>query len=146
MLTERTDVPGRRGLRLAMLLAFIVPGYVAALGWLNTYGPGGMFDDILGIAFPALVGPVGIVRIAAASLDSRARPFFALVGYLSVMLFLFNLLPIPALDGGRLIFLLAEVVSRRRVNPKFDAVVNTAGLVLLLGLFLIITVKELILG
>ena len=92
------------------------------------------------------VGPVGIVRIAAASLDSGARPFFALVGYLSVMLFLFNLLPVPALDGGRLIFLLAEVVSRRRVNPKFDAVVNTAGLVLLLGFFLIITAKELILG
>ena len=35
VLTERTDVPGRRGLRLAMLLALIVPGYVAALGWLK---------------------------------------------------------------------------------------------------------------
>ncbi len=42
VLTERTDVPGRRGLRLAMLLALVVPGYVAALGWLNTYGPGGL--------------------------------------------------------------------------------------------------------
>ncbi len=35
VLTERTDVPGRRGLRLAMLLALIVPGYVAAMGWLE---------------------------------------------------------------------------------------------------------------
>ena len=63
VLTERTDVPGRRGLRLAMLLAFIVPGYVAALGWLNTYGPGGLFDDLLGVAAPALVGPLGIVVV-----------------------------------------------------------------------------------
>ena len=86
VLTERTDVPGRRGLRLAMLVALIVPGYVAALGWLNTYGPGGMFDDLVGVAFPALVGPLGIVAvmgveaapiaylIVVAGLHTRAEP------------------------------------------------------------------------
>ncbi len=42
VLTERSDVPGRRGLRVAMLVALIVPGYVAALGWLAAYGPGGL--------------------------------------------------------------------------------------------------------
>jgi iron(III) transport system permease protein len=63
VLTERTDVPGRRGLRLAMMLALIVPGYVAALGWLNTYGPGGMFDDLVGLSAPALVGPLGIIVV-----------------------------------------------------------------------------------
>ncbi len=86
VLTERTDVPGRRGLRLAMLLALIVPGYVAALGWLNTYGPGGLVDDLVGVALPALVGPVGIVAvmgveaapivflIVVAGLHTRAEP------------------------------------------------------------------------
>ena len=86
VLTERTDVPGRRGLRLAMLLALIVPGYVAALGWLNTYGPGGFLDDVFGVAAPALVGPLGIVvvmgveaapiayLIVVAGLHSRAEP------------------------------------------------------------------------
>jgi iron(III) transport system permease protein len=63
VLTERTDVPGRRGLRLAMLLALIVPGYVAALGWLSAYGPGGLLDDTLGLAGPALVGPLGVVVV-----------------------------------------------------------------------------------
>jgi iron(III) transport system permease protein len=63
VLTERTDVPGRRGLRLAMLLAFIVPGYVAALGWLNAYGPGGLLDDLFGLAAPALIGPIGIILV-----------------------------------------------------------------------------------
>ena len=85
-LTERTDVPGRRGLRLAMLVAFIVPGYVAAVGWLNAYGPGGVLDDLLGLAVPALVGPLGIIvvlgveaapiayLITAAGLATRAEP------------------------------------------------------------------------
>lgn len=86
VLTERTDVPGRRGLRLAMLLAFIVPGYVAALGWLNAYGPGGLLDDVLGLAAPALIGPLGVVvvmgveaapiayLIVVAGLATRAEP------------------------------------------------------------------------
>ncbi|MGD8684082.1 MAG: ABC transporter permease subunit [Chloroflexota bacterium] len=86
VLTERTDVPGRRGLRLAMLLALIVPGYVAALGWLNAYGPGGLLDDLFDIAAPALLGPIGVVvvmgveaapiayLIVVAGLRSRAEP------------------------------------------------------------------------
>ena len=63
ILTERTDVPGRRGLRLAMLVAFIVPGYVAAVGWLNAYAPGGLLDDALGLAAPALIGPLGVIIV-----------------------------------------------------------------------------------
>ena len=86
VLTERTEVPGRRGLRLGMLVAFVVPGYVAALGWLAAYGPGGMLDDLFGIAAPALVGPLGVVLvmgveaapiaylIVLAGLHSRAEP------------------------------------------------------------------------
>lgn len=86
VLTERTDVPGRRGLRLAMLLAFIVPGYVAAMGWLSAYGPGGFLDDTLGLAAPALLGPLGVVvvmgveaspivyLIVVAGLATRAEP------------------------------------------------------------------------
>jgi iron(III) transport system permease protein len=65
ILTERTDVPGRRGLRLAMLVAFVVPGYVAAVGWLDAYGPGGLLDDLFGVAAPALVGPLGVVIVLA---------------------------------------------------------------------------------
>jgi iron(III) transport system permease protein len=86
VLTERTSVPGRRGLRLAMLVAFIVPGYVAAVGWLSAYAPGGVLDDLLGLAAPALVGPLGIVVVlgveaapiaylmVAAGLATRAEP------------------------------------------------------------------------
>jgi len=85
-LTERTGVLGRRGLRLAMLVAFIVPGYVAAVGWLNAYAPGGLLDDVLGLAAPALIGPLGVIivmgveaapiayLVVAAGLATRAEP------------------------------------------------------------------------
>ncbi len=86
LLTERSGIPGRGGLRLAMLLALIVPGYVAALGWLSAYGPGGLLDDTLGLAAPALIGPLGVVvvtgveaapivyLIVVAGLVTRAEP------------------------------------------------------------------------
>jgi len=92
------------------------------------------------------VGPVGIVRMAAAALNTGANHFFSLMAYLSVMLFMFNMFPLPALDGGRGIFLLYEVVTRKRVNKKVDAVVNTVGFFLLIGLLLLITFKEIFFG
>jgi iron(III) transport system permease protein len=86
LLTERTTVPGRTGLRLAMVLALIVPGYVAALGWLDAYGPGGLLDDLTGFEAAALVGPLGTIMVmgieaapivfllSMAALRQRAEP------------------------------------------------------------------------
>lgn len=92
------------------------------------------------------VGPVGIVKMAASTLDSGLAHFLAFVSYLSIMLFMFNMFPLPALDGGRGVFLLYEVISRRRVNKKVDAAVNTIGFVLLLGMIILITFKEIFFG
>jgi iron(III) transport system permease protein len=63
---ERSTLPGRRALRAAMLVALIVPGYVAATGWLDAYAPGGLVDDLTGVSLPLLVGPLGIVVVLAA--------------------------------------------------------------------------------
>jgi regulator of sigma E protease len=92
------------------------------------------------------VGPVGIVKIAATLLDVGVARFVAFVAYLSLMLFLFNLTPFPALDGGRCLVLLGESIARRRLNRKVDAWINTAGFFLVLGLILVITVKEIVFG
>jgi regulator of sigma E protease len=92
------------------------------------------------------VGPVGIVKMAASSLDIGPAHFVAFVAYLSLMLFLFNLFPLPALDGGRCLVLLGEAISRRRLNRTVDAYVNTAGFFLVLGLIAVITVKEIVFG
>jgi regulator of sigma E protease len=55
-----------------------------------------------------------------------------------------NVLPIPALDGGRIVFLVYEAVLRRKVSPKFEAVVNSAGMALLLGLMVLITINDIL--
>jgi regulator of sigma E protease len=87
-------------------------------------------------------GIVGIVDMARTSLDLGVGRFLDFVAYLSLVLFLFNLLPVPALDGGRGVFLLFEMISRRRVPPKVDLWVNTVGFFLLIALMLVLTGKD----
>ena len=89
-----------------------------------------------------VMGPLGIVKTAARTLDSGALAFLALVAYLSLMLALFNMFPLPALDGGRGVFLLFEAITRRRVNKKVDVIVNTVGFLLLMGVVVLITIGE----
>jgi regulator of sigma E protease len=63
-----------------------------------------------------------------------------MVWLISIMLAIFNFLPLPALDGGRLIFLVYEMVTRRPVNQKVESVIHTVGFVLLFGLLIGVTV------
>ena len=62
--------------------------------------------------------------------------FWSLTAFLSIMLAVLNLLPIPALDGGHVMFLLYEVVTRRKPNEKVMEYAQTLGVILLLGLVL----------
>jgi regulator of sigma E protease len=61
---------------------------------------------------------------------------------LSAALAIMNLLPLPALDGGRLLFILIETVRGRRVSPEREGLIHMIGFMLLLGLMLIITVRD----
>lgn len=61
---------------------------------------------------------------------------------ISTALGLFNLLPFPALDGGRLVFLAYEMLTRRKPNEKFEAIVHAVGLVVLLGFMVLLTAKN----
>jgi regulator of sigma E protease len=76
----------------------------------------------------------------AQSARAGAAKFFGMVWFISVVLAIFNLLPVPALDGGRLVFLAYEIVTRRRVNQKVESYVHMAGFVALFGLILAVTV------
>jgi regulator of sigma E protease len=86
-----------------------------------------------------LAGPVGIVQQASVALQASFADFLGLLANISVGLAIFNFLPVPALDGGRLVFLGYELVSRRRVNAQVEGVVNTIGALLLLALLLGVT-------
>jgi regulator of sigma E protease len=88
-----------------------------------------------------VVGPVGMVKIVA----GRTANFVQLANVLvliSVALGMFNLLPVPALDGGRLVFLVYELITRRRANERIESMVHTVGLVLLLCLIALVTLRD----
>jgi len=65
--------------------------------------------------------------------------FVYFLGALSAYLAVFNMLPLPALDGGRLMFLGFEAVTRKKPNPKTEAHIHAVGLIMLLGLMLYVT-------
>lgn len=87
-----------------------------------------------------LSGPVGIAQELVRGARQGAEPFLALVWTISIVLAILNLLPVPALDGGRLVFLAWEMVTRRRVNEKIENYVHLAGFVALLALILAVTI------
>jgi len=102
----------------------------------------GLSDMVRGRVQPDLEGPIGITKKIAKAADRGAVDFLGMIIMLSVYLGLFNLLPLPALDGGRALFLGIESVTRRRVNPRLEAAVHTAGFVLLLGVLIIVSFKD----
>ena len=89
-----------------------------------------------------IAGPVGIASLTG---DAAALGFGALLSFaalLSTNLAIINLLPFPALDGGRLLFLGIEVITRRRIPLNIAAAVNTAGFAVLILLMLAVTVQD----
>ncbi len=89
-----------------------------------------------------LSGPLGMGKIVAQQAEQGFADYLFVLVLISVALGLFNLLPLPALDGGRLVFLVYELVMRRRVDERFEATVHTVGMVLLLGLLVLVTVRD----
>jgi regulator of sigma E protease len=129
---ERTPVSAGAAIKEA----FVYP-YYTSLGIL-----GGLYDMIRGRVHADLSGPIGITKQIAKAADRGIVDFVGMLILLSVYLGLFNLLPLPALDGGRALFLAIESVTRRRVNPRIEAAVHTAGFVLLLGVLVIVSIKD----
>ncbi len=97
-----------------------------------------------GLVTEGFSGPVGIYRIitdllSIPDIKERFTQVLNLAGLLSISLAFFNVLPIPALDGGRLFFILIELVTRRKVPAKYETAAHAIGLAVLLCLILLIT-------
>lgn len=95
------------------------------------------------------LGPLGISQLASDAIErsTEQNSLFTVLFYaaaISMALGVTNLLPLPALDGGRVLFVLIEALRGRRVDPAKEAVVHIIGVALLLGITLIITIQELI--
>lgn len=90
-------------------------------------------------------GPVriyGVVDAVSQESSSVLVDMLNLVAILSLSLAVMNILPIPAVDGGRLMFVLAEIISRRRINPEIEMAVNKFGMFFLLILIVLITYSD----
>lgn len=93
-------------------------------------------------------GPVGIFTLVGTiveipDLKERVLQVLNLAGLLSISLAFFNVLPIPALDGGRLFFILIEAATGKKVNQRFESIAHAIGMAILLGLIALITLQDL---
>ena len=116
-------------------LAEAVPRAVRDVWALNAATLGALWDVVRGKGTASLAGPIAIVKQASEEVRHGIADFAGILANISVGLALFNFLPVPALDGGRLVFLGYELVARRRPNQRLESFVNVVGVVLLLGLF-----------
>lgn len=87
-------------------------------------------------------GPGRIMKEFKLALEAGWVYFIRLLMMLSVYLGLFNLLPLPALDGGRLVFLAYELITRRRANAKIEATVHMAGIMILFVVMILVTLRD----
>ncbi len=91
-------------------------------------------------------GPIGITGELgnAAKADDNGMSLLSLVVLISINLGICNLLPIPALDGARLLFLLIEAVRRKPINPKYEGYIHLVGFALLMILFVIVAYQDIL--
>lgn len=102
----------------------------------------GFRDIFTGDAEADPTGPVGIVGEFGKAFKRGLPDGIKLLMALSVYLGLFNLLPLPALDGGRLVFLGYEMITRRRANPKIETMVHMSGIMILMVIMVLVTLKD----
>ncbi len=89
-----------------------------------------------------LGGPVAMGKMVTQAAQKGPTEYFFMLMVLSVALGVFNLLPFPALDGGRIVFLGYELVTRNRPNEKLEAAVHTVGILFLLGVLVLVTFRD----
>ena len=90
----------------------------------------------------ALSGPVGITEQIGESAKAGSTNFLYMIALITINLGVMNLLPFPALDGGRLLFLTIEGITRKKINPNVEAYIHFVGIVLLFGLMIFVTFKD----
>ena len=89
-----------------------------------------------------VAGPVGLVKIVDQASDYGPGPYFMLLALVSLNLALFNLIPIPGLDGGKIFFIFLKIISGGRINDNMEYKATLVGMALLLLLFVIITMND----
>ena len=128
----------------ALKNSFTQSASIARLVWLS------LFDIVTGrYGASELAGPVGTVDIiadvtASAATNRNMDDLLFIMALITINLGVANLLPLPALDGGRLFFLIIEAIRRKPINPKYEGYVHAAGLALLMLLMVFVTYNDIV--
>lgn len=106
-----------------------------------------VFDSLAGLiqgkyGIESVSGPIGVGEVVGQAAKIGPIYVLKLAVLLTMNLGIFNLLPIPALDGGRVVFLLIEAVRRKPLPENVEATVNGIGMIILLGLIMVIGIKD----
>ena len=89
-----------------------------------------------------VAGPVGLVKIVDTASDYGLGSYLMLLAIVSLNLAIFNLIPIPGLDGGKIFFILLKIITRGRINDEMEYKATVIGLGVLLTLFALITIND----
>ena len=103
-----------------------------------------LWDKLIKWEKPEVAGPIGVIQVMAKSAKSGFESYIRLLAVISVALGLFNLLPIPLVDGGMIVLFLLEGIIRKKISTKVISVYNSIGLTLILIIFLFATYSDLI--
>ncbi|WP_040196579.1 RIP metalloprotease RseP [Candidatus Soleaferrea massiliensis] len=102
-----------------------------------------LLDLITGnFGFNQLSGPVGVATAIGQASSMGLSSLFLMIAFITINLGVFNLLPFPALDGGRLVFLIIEGIRRKPIKPEYEGYVHLAGLLLLFLLMIAVTFND----
>lgn len=105
----------------------------------------GLKDLVTGkVAMKEVTGPVGMIGLVHQTTSQGLTPFFYLLVFISLNLAIFNLLPFPALDGGRIIFVIIRMVTGKAITDRQENMVHGAGMILLLTLMVFATWNDLV--
>lgn len=143
--------------RQAWLLGFTAQAPLRKITWLEAVPEGfRLFGEsstaifrslgtlLKGQQLDQLSGPIGIYQVTDQVVSYGFLPFLSLIAMISVNIGIFNLLPLPALDGGRIVMLLFEVIFRRKIPAKVMEGVIMASFVLLFGLMIFATYNDIV--
>ena len=92
----------------------------------------------------SVIGPVGLVKITGIIFNIGIGYLLSFIAVISISLAAINLIPFPALDGGRLLFILIEKIKGSRINPKIANTINTVGFAILIILMLVISYHDVV--
>ena len=99
----------------------------------------------IGATTPQVTGPVGIAQLTGEVAKAGISPLLEFAGFISINLAIINILPLPALDGGRMVFVLFEWGRRgKRVSPKTEGLVHLIGFAMLMALIVVVTQQDII--